>query len=372
MTKNSKKTSSPSKPKDTKKALKPAASSKSVGALTLIKSKLNKLSTRRKYFLNRRPHRSFRLTARRDYQRSLKLPGFFIFTLEVADLLWQNRKTFSLVGVCFFVLLILFGLMGSQDTYQKFQDLLYGTAPEGLFAGAVGEVSKAGLLLFTVMTQGINTEPDSGQQIIAIFISLYVWLTVIWLLRNIIGGKKVKLRDGLYNAGAPILPTLMMFMIVLVQLIPVALAIIVSSAAFQSGLIAGGGAAMFATIAIALMITLSMYWIISTVFALIIITLPGMYPLRAMAIAGDLVVGRRLRLMLRVLWMFLVVACWWVVVMIPVILFDNWIKDIFEQTTWLPIVPVVILVMSMFTVIWSATYIYLLYRKMVDDDASPA
>jgi hypothetical protein len=337
-----------------------------------IKNKFTKLIKRRKNFLNRRPHRSFLLTKRRDYKRTLKLPGFFILTLEASALLWKNKKVFSLLGICFFVLIILFGLMGSQDTYQKIQDILNGTAPEGLFEGASGEIGKAGLLLFTLLTQGISAQPDPGQQIIAIFISLYVWLTVIWLLRNIVADKKVKLRDGLYNAGAPILPTLLMFMIVLVQLIPAAIAIIVSAAAFQSGLIEGGAAAMLATIGVALMVTLSMYWITSTIFALIIITLPGMYPMRAMAIAGDLVIGRRLRLLLRIVWMLVVVICWWVVVMIPVILLDNWIKSIFEQISWLPVIPVVFLIMSTLTIIWSATYIYLLYRKVVDDDASPA
>jgi hypothetical protein len=371
MTVKSKNTYTTSKSKTAKKSTNATAPKQVVTKTKGIKGRVTQLNERRKNFLNRRPHRSFRLTDRRDYKRSLKLPGFFMLTLEVSALLWKNKKTFGLLGLCFFVLIILFGLMGSQDTYQKIQELLNGTAPEGLFEGATGEISKAGLLLFTILTQGINTQPDSGQQIIAVFISLYVWLTAIWLLRNVIADKKVKLRDGLYNAGAPILPTLLMFMILLIQLIPVAIAIIISSAAFQSGLIDGGVAAMLATIGIALMLTLSMYWITSTIFALIIITLPGMYPMRAMAIAGDLVVGRRLRLLLRILWMFFVVICWWVVVMIPVILLDTWIKSIFEQINWLPVIPVAFLIMSTFTVIWSATYIYLLYRKVVDDDASP-
>jgi len=62
----------------------------------------------------------------------------------------------------------------------------------------------------------------------------------------------------------------------------------------------------------------------------------------------------------------------WILILVPVIVFDTWIKTIFTQIAAVPLVPFVMLVVASFSVVWSASYIYLLYRKVVDDDALPA
>lgn len=320
----------------------------------------------------RRPHRSFQLTRRRDYARSLKIPGYFAFTIEVSRTLWQHKWTFLWLGVIFLMLTIAFGLLGSQDTYKQFGQLLQDSEPDGLFNSITGEFEKAGILLLTITTTGISAELSDTQRIIAVLFSLYAWLTVVWLLRNMLAGKKVKLRDGLYSAGSPILSTFLMFVVLLIQLVPAAIAIIVATAGWESGFIQEGVASMAAGLGLTLIVVASLYWVVSTFFALVVITLPGMYPFRALAIAGDLVVGRRLRLLYRIVWLFITVLSWWVVIMIPVILLDGLLKSKFTQIDWVPAVPFFMLVMSTFTIIWTAAYIYLLYRKVVDDDASPA
>ena len=337
-----------------------------------IKKQIAKLQASMKAFMQRRPHRSFRPTRRRDYVRSFRLPGYFSFTIEVTKLLWHNRKIFIWMGLVYLVLIVVFGIMGSQEIYGQLRELMTKTAPDSLFSGAVGEVSKAGVLLFATVTTGITGKLEPLQLVIAAFLSLYVWLTTVWLLRRIVAGKKVKLRDGLYNAGAPILPTLLIFIVLLVQLVPAAAVVIVSGAAWQSGFVSGGAESMALGIGLLLVFIASLYWMVSTFIATIVATLPGMYPMQALAIAGDLVIGRRLRVLYRMVWMLLVVLSWWVVVMIPIILFDGWIKSVFTQIEWLPIVPAVLLVISTASIIWSCTYTYLLYRKMVDDDTSPA
>jgi hypothetical protein len=38
----------------------------------------------------------------------------------------------------------------------------------------------------------------------------------------------------------------------------------------------------------------------------------------------------------------------------------------------LPMVPVIMTLLGSVIVVWSASYIYLLYRKVVEDDAQPA
>ena len=62
----------------------------------------------------------------------------------------------------------------------------------------------------------------------------------------------------------------------------------------------------------------------------------------------------------------------WAVIVIPIILFDGWLKTAVDWIWWLPLVPITLIVMGALTVIWSASYVYLLYRRIVEDDALPA
>jgi len=328
-----------------------------------IKARVNNL-------LQRRPHRSFRLTRRRDYKRSFAMPGYWKFTGDVRRMLWNNKKLFLLVALVYAVMTAALVGMASQDTYTQLQESLDSTS-NAVLEGNFGEISKAGLLLASGALGVLQQTPTDTQRIFAAFLGIFVWLTTIWLLRAIMAGKKPTLRDGLYNAGAPIVPTILVSSVAILQLLPIALAAIGFGAASTTGALNGIEAMVF-WVAAGLLALVSLYWIAGTIVALVVITLPGMSPMRAIRSAGDLVVGRRIRFLLRLLWSALLLLAIWVIVMVPIILFDSWLKDKLPQVDWLPIVPVMLLVMLSLSVIWTGTYAYMLYRKMVDDDASPA
>ncbi len=321
--------------------------------------------------LSRRPHRSFKNTRRRDYIRSLKLPGYWAFTGHVNHLLWKHKKLFLLVVILYAVLNgVLVGL-ASQGTYTELSNMLKDSGTD-LFAGNWGQISQAAILLGTGILGGINEAPSDAQKIFGPLIVLLIWLTTIWLLRAILANHQPKLRDGLYNAGAPIISTFLVSLMFLVQLIPAAIATLGFWAASQTGFAVNGVESMLFWIVVSLLVVLSLYWATSTFIALVVVTLPGMYPMRAIATAGDMVIGRRIRILLRLLWVLLLVVVTWILVFIPVMLLDTWIKGFFENSDWVPTVPVLLVTMSALTTVWITTYIYLLYRKIVDDDAKPA
>lgn len=321
-------------------------------------------------YLNRRPHRSFRNTRRRDYIRGLQLPGYLKFTKYVWHTIWVNRKIFFLLALTYAILTALIVGMASQDTYSSITDTMADTG--GNLTGFWGGLGKAGLIFISTATGGLNGSLSESQQIFGGLIMLMTWLASIWLLRNILAGHKVKLRDGLYNSGSPILPTFLVALLFMVQLLPVALALIGYGAASVTGLLDGGVEAMLFWFAAGLLTMISLYFITSTVFALIIITLPGMYPFKAIKIAGDLVIGRRIRILLRFLWVLILTALVWAIIMIPMILFDGWIKSLWPAINWLPMIPLFLLGLGALTVIWVSSYVYLLYRKVVSDESSPA
>lgn len=314
-------------------------------------------------FLARRPHRSFQLTRQRDYRRTLAMPGYWKFTFEVSRMLWRHKKLFGLLALLYMVLYVLLVGIVSQDTYQQLSSTV-----DDISSGNLGTFAQGAALYVTVLTSGMSGALDASKQTYAGLLGLLLWLTVVWLLRAVIAGKAPKLRDGLYNAGSPIVATLLVAIIMVLQALPVGLASVAYGAATASGVLDGGVEAMLFWMVFALLVALSLYWMTSTFIALVIITLPGMYPAKALRAAGDLVLGRRLRILWRILWLFLVLLISWTVVVLPVILFDAWIKSVWSLVRNIPLVPVTLLVMTSVSLVFAAAYVYLLYRRIVDDD----
>jgi len=343
------------------------------GKKTSVKTKnpIKVTKTRVQDYLKRRPHRSFRFTKRRDYTRSLRLPKYWAFTIYVCKTLWTNKKIFLLVSAFYAIFISLLVGISSQDTYNSLSDVLKSTSGDAL-TGFFGKIGGTGLLLASTMTGGLSTGLSDVQQIYAGLIALFTWLTSVWLLRNVLAGNKVKLRDGIYNSGSPIIPTFLVALIILVQLLPLTLAMIGFGAATSTGLLSNGVEAMLFWIAAGLLTALSIYLVTGTIFALIIVTLPGMYPMQAIKASGDLVIGRRVRILLRLVWMALIELILWALIMIPIMLLNDWLVGIWSPINNLPVVPVCLLMMSALTIVWTSAYVYLLYRKVVADDAEPA
>lgn len=322
-------------------------------------------------FMSRRPHRSFRRTFRRDYRRSLDMPGYVSFTLSVWQVFLKHKTLFSRLVLFYAIVGMLLVGLSSQDTYSQLSDLIDETGPE-LLTDGWGSIGKAGLLLFSGMTGSFAPEFSEVQQVYSLLLLLLTWLTTVWLLRAIMGGKRPKLRDGLYQAGSPIVSTGALLGVMALQLIPGIIGSLAFNAAINAGLFDSGLLAMVISIITGLLIILSLYWATSTVIGLIVVTLPGMYPWEALKAAGDLVVGRRLRVLQRLLWMLACNLVLMVIVVLPTIVIERLIKQAIPAVSAVPIVPVIISLVTAFIMVWSATYVYLLYRKVVGDDASPA
>ena len=318
----------------------------------------------------RRPHRSFRRTRRRDYARSLQLPGYIAFTAQVMRMVRAHWRTLCLLAVFYAVLLLALGAITNQAMYDRLQSMLAESGKD-ILTGAWGKLGEAGLLMVTAFGTG-SGNLSADQQLYVVLGFLLVWLTTVWLLREYKAGRAPCLRDGLYNACAPLVATLMVVLVFLVQLIPLGAMALVYIGLSSNGVISEGFGSMLFYVLLATVAVLTLYWGTSTFIALVVVTLPGMYPMRALAAAGDLVVGRRLRILYRLLWLFGSVAVLWCVVMIPAILLDAWLKHLWQWYASVPAMPVLAGFISSVTVVWCAAYIYLLYRKIVDDTAAPA
>lgn len=337
-----------------------------------VKAWWSRLGARRRNYLGRRPHRSFRMTRRRDYKRSLALPGYIALTKQLFSVLAKHKWLFLGLSILYGVLAILMSSMISQDTYTELREAIDGVAEEGGLGVLASNFAIFWGVFTSQLTGGSSSTAGSSQQIFSAIFGLYLWLAVIWSLRAIMAGKRPAIRDALYSSGSPVLALFGVVFVMLIQLVPAAVAVIAYGAADTSGLLDQTAILMLFGGGAFLLVTLSLYWVTSTFIAMIVVTLPGMRPMQAIKVAGDLVVGRRIRVLLRFLWSILLLMVVWAVVLLPIIALDAALKSAIPDLAWLPLVPFVAVMLMSFSLVFEASYVYLLYRKVVDDDSAPA
>ena len=313
------------------------------------------------------PHKSFKRSYREDYQRETNVPGIMYHIFATFKIIFKNWKLFvPFIIIVVLLDVILIGIM-SEDTYTQFQEILDETSVK-IAGGDIGNVAKAGLLLLsTITTGGLSGESSEAATVFGVIIFIIIWLVTIFLLRHRLAKHKVKLRDALYNAMTPMISTLVVLVVVVVQCIPIFLLIIVYSAAVQTEFLATPFYALVFFIFAALMLLLSGYLLSSSLIALIAVSAPGMYPMRALFTASDLMMGRRVKFILRIIAGAVALVILWVVVMMPLILFDLFMKQ-FEWTHGVPFVPICLTTMTVFTCIYATAYLYLYYRWMLKSD----
>ena len=312
-------------------------------------------------------HKSFRRSYREDYKRDLEVPGIMHHLFLSFKVIFKNWKLFLPLIVIAAVMSVVFVGLMSEDTYRQFQEILDETS-EQMGTGDIGNVAKAGLLLIsTITTGGLSGESSEAAMVFFVLIFLIIWLSTIFILRHRLAGHKIKLRDALYNAMTPLISTFLVFVVAVFQCIPIFILIIVYSAAVQTEFLATPFYALVFFIFAAVMLLLSGYLLSSSLMAFVAVSAPGLYPMKALNTASDLMAGRRVKFVLRLIALLFALAVIWVAVMLPLIVFDLAMKN-FEWTAGIPFVPICLLVITCFTGVYVTAYLYLYYRFMLGYD----
>ena len=316
------------------------------------------------------PHQSFHRSYREDYYRPLDVPGLGAHALNSWRMITAHWRTFlCLLIFAVVVSITMVGLM-SEETYVAFQDAI--AESEEAIAGDSGIdlgnfARSAILLLSTISTGGLSVSSEIST-LFAGLMFLLIWLSTVFLVRHYLVGQHPKLRDALYQSGAPIISTLAVLLLVILQLVPVFVTIVVYAAAINSGFVDTPFYALLTFLFALAMVSLSAYLVPSTLIALAAVTAPGLYPMAAVQAASVLMQGRRMRLVLRVLYLLLVLLLVWGVIMIPLIMLDLWAKATWAWLEGWPVIPLALLIMTCATFIYVSVYIYLFYREVLASD----
>lgn len=314
-------------------------------------------------------HKSFRRSYREDYVRKTSTPGLLSHAIGTFRTIFRHWKTFlPFIFLMTILYLVLVGLM-DESIYQQFRATIEENAAEFTTSGQIGNFAKAGLVLIaTISSGGLNTTKDDAQFFFTIILFLTIWLVTLYLLRYIYAGHKLKLRDALYNAMSPLISTLLMFCWIFVQALPIMIVVIAYSAALSTDFLATPFYALVFFIFAAVMILLSCYLLAGSLMGLIAVTTPGMYPMHAFFAASDLVAGRRIRIVLRVIFLCIIIALIYTIVMLPLIMLDFWLKSMWEWIASVPIIPYCMTALTCFVFIYATVYLYRYYRWLLDYD----
>ncbi|MBR3252651.1 hypothetical protein IKF84_01085 [Candidatus Saccharibacteria bacterium] len=262
-------------------------------------------------------HSSFKRSYREDYLRELEVPG-------MGQHIFQSFKMIVLEWKIFLPLVVIM------------------TAVTVLVLGFLDISSMKDVAVGTVVT----------------IIILILWLTTIFVIRHKMAGNKVGLRDTLYNAMTPLISSFIVLALAVIQAIPIMLLIVAYSSALETKFLETPFYAFLFLVFAGLMILLTSYLWSGTLMALVAVSAPGLYPFEAIKTTNELMMGRRIRFVLRIIALFIVLLLIWAITIWPMAVFVG------ES----PVTSVVLTIVGCFSVMYIATYLYLYYRWMLKFD----
>lgn len=109
-------------------------------------------------------------------------------------------------------------------------------------------------------------------------------------------------------------------------------------------------------------IIVSLYWLSTTLFALIIATNQGTYPREARRLASRAIAGYRASVAVHVVAVLVTAAALLALGTVPFVLFDRIVRSDFTEALTVS----VFLGCVVAVLVYSVSYLYLLYRKTID------
>jgi hypothetical protein len=198
-----------------------------------------------------------------------------------------------------------------------------------------------------------RTNGESGS-VYQLFLLLIISLALIWALRRTYEKPvKLRIRDSFYKGMYPFIPLLLVLLVIMLQLLPM----LITSSLYgivQSGALANNLAEKTAWLVLLLAGTgLTVYMLSASVFAIYIVTLPDMTPIRALRAARKLVKFRRVAVIRKILFLPLAILLAATLIFLPLV----YVLPVAAEALYL--------VASIFLLGIIHSYGYALYRELL-------
>ncbi len=293
-------------------------------------------------------YKSLRLQKR--IKHPVKLPNVWRLTKQSVDILWQHKRLFVGITLVYGLLNLVLAQGVSSGTDVSELKNAFNEAFTGNF-GFLG--SSLGIFAALVGSAGNTTNQTAGAY--QVFLALIGSLAMIWALRQVLSGKQPRIRDAFYRGMYPLVPFVLVLFVIALQLIPMAIGSTLYSTAIDNGIAIYAVEKIVWLLLFAALALLTLYMLSSSLFALYIVTLPDMTPMKALRSARELVRHRRWTVLLKLLCLPLILLVVAAVIMVPII------------TLLTPLAQWVFFILTMFALLASHTYIYTLYRELLNE-----
>lgn len=296
--------------------------------------------------LARPQYKSFRLSKRLQHP-SEKLPSSFVLTRRAFTHIWQYKKLFAIIALTYLLLnlVLVRGFLFTADLVE------IKDAINELFVGSTGQV--AGALTVMGLLAGSLNPPSEVAALYQSLLILVFSLFIIWTLRQTYAGELPRARDVFYKSSYPLVQFVVVVFIIGLQLVPLLLANFLYTAVIASGLTTTLAEVFAWSALVFLLILWSLYMVTVSLFAVYIVTLPDMTPVKALRSARGLVLHRRWMVMRKVVFIPFALAVCGFAVMLPIIWFFSSAAE------------VVFLILSAFVLPLVHSFVYALYRELL-------
>lgn len=280
------------------------------------------------------------------------IAGPLSLSAKALKLIWRYNWLFGGIIIIYGVinLAVALGFSGGLNVASLKNQLSY------LFHGGLSSVYSGLTIYGLLIVSGNNgSSTPSGGSGIEIILIIMVSLALVYALRNSINKSEVSIRTAYYRGMYPLVPVILVLIVLALELLPMVVGVGLYAAASQNGIVTTVIENIVFIFIAALLSALTIYWLSSSLFALYIVTLPEMTPLKALKSAKKLVKKRRLPIILRLLYLPIVLLVLSLIVMLPIIILAA------------PIAQWAFRVLSLALLVVAHSYLYHLYRELLEE-----
>ncbi len=293
------------------------------------------------------PRRRFRRTPKQFRPTYPKLPSAFRLLWQSIGVLKRHWKLFLGIVLVYGVLnvILVHGLANGNLSSLKssFNQAFHGRTKQ----------ASTGLTLFVYLLSSSGNTSNQTAGVYQALLVLIISLAVIWSLRQVYAQVVVRVRDSFYRGMYPLIGFIVVLLVVGLQLLPLLLGASLYSLVLNQGIAATGLEKFVWLVFFGLMAAISLYMICSSIFALYIVTLPDMTPMKALRSARQLVRYRRLLVLRKILFLPLALIILAAAVLVPLIIIYT------PSAEW------VYFALSLFGLAIVHSYMYGLYRELL-------
>ena len=295
-----------------------------------------------------RPGRTKILKRRKLAEPPQKIPSAWKITKKASNLLWEHKKIIIVITLVYGLLnlVLVRGFSGGTDVGSLKNTL------DQIFHGDLGHLASSLTVFALLVTSAGNSSSSTAGSYQALLLVI-VSLAIVWIFRQLMAGEKVRVRDGFYRGMYPLIPAVLVLGVIALQLIPLLIGSSIYSTVVSDSIAASGIEKLMWGILFFLLALLSLYMLCSSIFALYIVTLPDMTPLKALRSARELVRHRRWTILRKIIFLPLVLLIVAGIIMVPIIAVVT------------PLAQWVFFILSMLALAAVHAYMYTLYREML-------